>query len=74
MSDEIPVFCYDPKPAKPLVEEGVTVGHQVIWTGRPGPAQIRPVAVLVDAGGNVILEPTGEWRDTNVVDDLETTP
>ena len=69
MSDEMPVFYYDPKPPRPLFEEGVTVGHEVMWSGKPGPAMMRPVAMLVDGDGNTVLEPTGEWRETNVVDD-----
>lgn len=69
------VYRYDPRPApaQPF-EEGVTTGYQVMWSGRPGPARLRPVAMLVDEDGHVVVEPTGEWQDTNVVDDRESRP
>jgi hypothetical protein len=62
-------YRYDATPARPLFEEGVTVGHQVMWSGVPGPARIRPVALLVDSDGHMSVEPTGEWQDTTVVGD-----
>lgn len=68
--DEPTVYRYDPRPESPQpFKEGVTAGYEVMWSGSPGPAMLRPVAMLVDADGNVTVEPTGEWEDTTVVDD-----
>lgn len=69
------VYVYDPQPAPPEpFEEGVTSGYQVVWSGGPGPGLLRPVQLIVDADGVVVVEPTGEWQDTTVVDDREEKP
>lgn len=74
--NERPVYRYDPRPASPQpLKEGVTTGYEVLWSGAPGPAMLRPVAVLVDEDGHVTLEPTGDWQNTNVIDDtIDHTP
>jgi len=60
------VYRYDRNPERPLLEEGVTVGWIVQWTGEPGPGRILKCAALVDDEGHVFVEPTGEWEDTTI--------
>lgn len=62
-------YRYDPTPAGPLLEEGVTRAWYVIHSGKPGPATAVEVAALVDAEGNVFIEQTGEWEPVTVTDD-----
>jgi hypothetical protein len=60
-------YQWSPEPAKPLLAEGATMGHFVIWTGKPGPAHIATAVAIVDDEGHIIVD-TGEFTDCTVVD------
>ena len=60
-------YYYEPEPARPMFNEGVTDAWLIWHTGSPGPALAMKYAVLSD-GEDVTFEPNGEWQDVTVAD------
>jgi hypothetical protein len=65
------IYNYDPKPNRPLFEEGATIGWLVIHEGEPAvgdPIRYAKCVAMTDEDGYVFVEVTDEFRDGRIVE------